>query len=320
MAGGGTGNLIPQGSGQPYVPPVTPTTSTSSVSTTRTPTFDFINYGENPFGPGKINWDGQQYNWAGNLAGATPIVLLGDNVTGKYLPSKMMTPAMQAGSPLDIDEATKKVVMEANAKPGGIEALKALLQKKQAYGSLELGAISIAQGAAFDPHFYSAVMNALISATGVNAQIAASGGKNAKLLSFNKFLETTSAIINYGNTTGSGGNQKRVVYQKFKPEEFEIVIDQLFQQTVGRGASKEELVEFTSKLQGYADKNPAITTSKTSGNTTSVTESAGVTGDTVESMMRDQALASPEAESYNKATKYLTYFMDALDSPIQLGK
>ena len=322
MAGGGTGNLIPQGGSKPYVPSTNSGTpgavsGTSPVTTTAQPMKPIVF----DFGPGMINWDPsrQQYNWAGNLAEATPIVFIGDNVTGKYLPSTMMTGGMQPGSPLDLNEAIGKVIMEANAKPGGIEALKTLLQKKEMYGSLETGAASIALGAAFDPNFTLAISKALILATGVNAQISASD-KTAKILSFNQFLENTAPSGSYGNTSlGTGGTQRRVVHQKFKPEEFEIVIDQLFQQTVGRGASKEELDEFTSKLQSYANKNPAITTSKTSGKTTSVTESAGVTGDTVQSMMRDQALATPEAEGYNKATKYLSYFMNALDNPIELG-
>jgi len=36
--------------------------------------------------------------------------------------------------------------------------------------------------------------------------------------------------------------------------------------------------------------------------------------------MRDQALADPEAEGYNKATKYLSYFKEALQAPQELGR
>jgi hypothetical protein len=48
--------------------------------------------------------------------------------------------------------------------------------------------------------------------------------------------------------------------------------------------------------------------------------SGGVSNEAAMAMARDQALASPEAENYNKATKYLEYFREALDSPIQLGQ
>jgi len=93
----------------------------------------------------------------------------------------------------------------------------------------------------------------------------------------------------------------------------------LFQQTVGRGATEEELADFVGKLQSYEKKNPQKTVSVTSGNTTKTTQSGGVSADIMQSMMRDEALANPEAENYNKATKYLSYFMEALDNPIELG-
>lgn len=276
----------------------------------------------NPFGAGQINWDpnNQQYNWAGNIAGVTPIVFIGDNITGKYLPSKIITEGMGTASPLDMNEAIGKVIMDANAKPGGVEALKALLQQKQMYGSQQNGANSIAQGAAFDPLFTQAIYKALISATGANAQIAANQGSNPKILSFDQYLANAPATGSYSGTSlGTGGTQKQIVHQKFKPEEYEIVIDQLFQQTIGRGASEEELDEFISKLQSYADKNPQVTTRKTSGNTTTVTQTGGVDTNIATKMMRDSALANPQAENYNKATTYLDYFREALASPIKLG-
>jgi hypothetical protein len=179
---------------------------------------------------------------------------------------------MSIGSPLDMNEAIRKVIMDANAKPGGVEALKSLLQEKQMYGNQQAGANSIAEGASFDPFFTQAIQKALIDATGVNAQIAANQGSNPKILSFDQYLANASISGAYNSTSlGTGGTQKQIVHQKFKPEEFEIVIDQLFQQTIGRGASEEELDEFVSKLQGYADKNPQVTTSKSSGGTTTST-------------------------------------------------
>jgi hypothetical protein len=315
-----------QGQGKP-LKPNTPATTTQTITQTPTSNFNFTTAGTGQinfdFGPGMINYDmnNNWYNWSGNTIQPTPIVFIGDNLTGKYLPSTNTTLGLTPGSPMDMDEAIGKIIQEANAKPGGIEALKKLLDEKQMYANKESGSASIQQGAAFDPFFTKAVANALMSATASNAQLAASqGGKNPKILSFNQFLANVPVTGLYGTSAfGAGGTKTNVVHRKFQPEEFEIVIDQLFQQTIGRGASKEELDDFVSKLQTYEKKNPEITVSKTSGNTTTQTQSGGVSGDIMQSMMRDDALANPEAEGYNKATKYLNYFMDALDSPIELG-
>jgi hypothetical protein len=280
----------------------------------------------NPFGPGRINYDmnNQWYNWAGNEVSVTSIVFIGDNLTGKYLPSTMAGTnpllGLSTGSPLDMNEAIGKIIMDYNAKPGGIESLKALLNEKQMYANVKVGASSMAQGAAFDPHFNQALQTALMYATASNAQLAATQGSNPKILSFDQFMANAPATGLYDSSAfGSGGTKRNVVHQKFKPEEFEIAIDQLFQQTVGRGASEDELNDFISKLQSYEEKNPQVTVSTTSGNTTTQTQSGGVSTGTMQGIMRDAALANPEAEGYNKATKYLGYFMEALDNPIELG-
>ena len=320
MAGGGTGNLIAQGGSTPYVPStasqINPTATSSNFNFTTAGT-GFSSIG---FGPGTINYDINNgwYNWAGNEIQPTPIVFIGDNLTGKYIPSTNATAGLAPGSPLDMDEAIGKIIQDANAKPGGIEALKKLLDEKQMYASREFGSASIQQGAAFDPYFTKAVANALMSATAANAQLAASqGGKSPKILSFDQFLANAPSSGMYG--ASPFGTTRNVVNQKFKPEEFEIVIDQLFQQTIGRGASKDELNDFVTKLQAYEKKNPQVQVRTTSEGGSTTTESGGVSGNEMEAMMRDQALASPEAEGYNKATKYLTYFMNALDNPIELG-
>jgi hypothetical protein len=189
------------------------------------------------------------------------------------------------------------------------------------YANPKSGAMSLAQGSAFDPFFNQALQTALMYATASNAQLAATQGANPKILSFDQFMANAPTTGSYDSSSfgGGGGTKRQVVHQKFKPEEFEIAIDQLFQQTVGRGASEDELNDFVSKLQAYEKKNPQVTVSKTSGNTTTQTQSGGVDSNTMQSMMRDSALANPEAEGYNKATKYLDYFMNALKSPIELG-
>lgn len=314
-----------QGPGKPLKPkPPTVSTNTgvnTNVDIRPTPGFNFSSMGStNPFGVGKLNYNDQVdgYIWEGNEGEKFGIAFIGDSITGKYLPSTSMTAGMTVGSPLEINEAINRIFADYNSKPGGIEALKSLLNEKQMYGSPKFGATSIGQGAAFDPHFRTAVETALIYATASNAQLAASQGRNAKILSFDQFLANATPTGSYSNSA-FGGTERMVVHQKFKPEEFEIAIDQLFQQTIGRGASEKELNDFVSKLQSYEKKNPQITTRTTSGNTTTQTQSGGVSTAIMQSMMRDEALTNPEAEGYNKGTKYLDYFMSALNSPIELG-
>lgn len=325
MAGGGTGNIITQNGSKPFKP-----NSQVNINTNVKPTsgFNFIQNQPagviNPFGPGMIQYNMglDAFQWNNNIAGEFGIAFIGDNLTGKYLPSTSATAGMTPGSPLEINEAISKIIADNNKKPGGIEALKALLNEKQMYANPKNAANSISQGAAFDPYFTQALQTALIYATGSNAQLAANQGPNPKILSFDQFLANAPVTGSYNSTAfggGGGGTQRTVTHQKFKPEEFEIAIDQLFQQTVGRGASETELNDFVSKLQAYEKKNPQVTTSTKSGNTTTQTQSGGVNSATMQSMMRDEALAKPEAEGYNKATKYLDYFMDALNSPIELG-
>jgi hypothetical protein len=315
-----------QGPGKPLKPNtqvnintnVRPTSGFNFTTAGGTPT----NLSGNPFGPGMIQYNQglDAFQWNNNIAGEFGIAFIGDNLTGKYLPSSMTTGGMTPGSPLEMDEAIGKILADYNSKPGGIEALKSLLNEKQMYSNPKIAAGSIGQGAAFDPNFQTAIRTALIYATAANAQLAASQGSNAKILSFDQFLANASATGSYSSSAfGGGGTQRTVVHRKFKPEEFEIAIDQLFQQTVGRGASEEELNDFVSKLQAYEKKNPEVTVDKKSGNTTTRTTSGGVDSATMQSMMRDEALAKPEAEGYTKATKYLDYFMSALDSPIELG-
>jgi hypothetical protein len=287
-----------------------------------------FNFGKgNPFGAGMIlpNAGLQGYEWKVNAEQqfAVPIVLIGDK-TGKYMASTLPGTAVNPGSPLTMDEALSKIMTEAIAKPGGVLALKQQLQEKQYYASTKAGQNSLAQNDGLDGYFYAALQGALNDATMYNATAAAQQGDvtNPKVLTFEDFLMQAPKTGVYDSTTsggGSGGRQTRVTYQKFEPEDFEIAIDQMFQQTVGRGASEEELNDFVSKLQAYDKKNPQKSVSVTSGDTTKVTQSGGVSADVMQSMMRDAALDNPEAEGYNKATKYLSYFMEALDNPIELG-
>jgi hypothetical protein len=331
-----------QGPGKPLKPPTPPTPPTP-----KTPTSNFnfttagtgamgaikFNFGTgNPFGPGLImpnpNIGGSGvggYEWVRNTEQqfAMPVVLIGDK-TGKYISSALPDSAILPGSPISMQEAVTKIMTDTIAKPGGILALKQKLHELQYYDNSKIGQMSLDQQDALDGEFYKALTYALNDATAKNGALAAQQGdiSNPKILTFEDFLSQapkTGFYTSSGGGAGSGGRQTSITRQKFKPEDFEIAIDQLFQQTVGRGASEDELTDFVAKLQNYEKKNPQKTVSVKSGNTTKTTQSGGVSSDIMQKMMRDEALDNPEAENYNKATKYLSYFMEALDNPIELG-
>lgn len=336
MAGGGTGGVIGQGGSKSAAEIETPRLSRTPgavsgqfpVTTVNSIKFKFGT--GNPFGAGFIMPSqrlegGFGYEWKVNeqQQSAVAISLIGDN-TGRYISTKNTTQGLAPGSPITRDEAINKIIADALGKPGAILELKKLLDEKQMYGSSRAGKQSIAAGDSPDGNLYGAVAYALDEATAFNAKIAAQQGdvSNPKIVSFEQFLIEASKSGIYESSSfggGSGGRQTTITHQKFKPEDFDVAIDQLFQQTVGRGATEEELNEFVSKLQAYEKKNPQKTVSIKSGDTTTVTQSGGVSSDILTSRMREAALASPEAESYNKATKYLSYFMEALDNPIELG-
>lgn len=325
MAGTGAGSSWAM-SGQKPVATASNVTAAGTTGTNQPPVIINQNSTGNFFGPGAFSWNesignGGGYQWNQQPAeNPVAIAFIGDNLTGKYLPSTLGSIGTAAGSPISMDEALQKIIKEKMSQPNGIAGLKALLNEKQMYANPQSAANSIAQGDGPDPLFNGALMNALIFATVANTALAATQTGTPKILSFDAFLANATPSGIYSTSAfGSGGTKRTVVHQKFKPEEFEIAIDQLFQQTVGRGASEEELNDFVSKLQSYEEKNPQVTVSTTSGNTTTQTQSGGVDSNTMQSMMRDSALANPEAEGYTKATKYLNYFMEALDNPIELG-
>jgi hypothetical protein len=330
MAGGGTGAFGGPG-GAEKARTSFPTWGTGSMGTTpgggkpvvKPPvTFNF-NGGNNPFGAGFIlpSETVQGYEWKVNSEQqyAFAISLIGDK-TGRYIPSKYAGEGAVAGSPVSRDEAISKVITDLVGTPGSILKLKEQLNDKQMYANQKAGNQSVATGDDLDSYFYSALATALDAATAFNAKIAAQQGNvsNPKIYSFEQFMLEAPKTGSYDTTSfGYGGTS--ITRQKFKPEDFDIAIDQLFQQTVGRGATEDELNDFVKKLQAYESKNPQKTVTTGSQQNSVTTQSGGVSTDIVQSMMRKEALANPEAEKYNKATKYLTYFMEALDNPIELG-
>lgn len=168
----------------------------------------------------------------------------------------------------------------------------------------------------------------LSEASQMNASIANEAkGKNAtpKFISFDDFVKVFKPTKGglFGSSGGGGGGgyslPKRTVTttrQNFTTADFEIAIDDLYQKTTGRGADENEvkqLVDFLNK------QSPQKSVSIRNGDNTTTTVSGGVSSDMIQEQMRTQALNDPNAENYNKATKYMNYFMEALNSPIKLG-
>ena len=305
---------------------VTPTTYTSAPLFPGQPGF------VGPVAPGASVWKDKftpnaqtgTWNWGGNPGAldangnltAIDVSLLGDK-TGNPIPTRYgIDQGFGPGSPQALDEARNQILKEFGSKKGGILELKQkladlnYLQGKQALTSL-------ATGDQYDNYFGAALTDAINSATSMNVRKADAGATS--FLSFQDWLAVAAKLPDT-NSFGSGAQGgTTIVHQKFRPEDYDIAIDQLFQQTIGRGATDEELNQFVSTLQKYDKTNPQKTVTTVNGQTTVSTQSGGVDQNFAMSKMRDQALESPEAKDYNQGTKYLQYFMDALNSPIQLG-
>jgi hypothetical protein len=316
MAGGGTGAF-----GGPGVKPTTPK---PVVITNTTRANNFSTWGTTP----QVKFTADQfqmapsggYMWAGNKGEGIEVAFIGDK-NGKYVAQP--NPNLEIYdplSPINLDSAVSREIANRMATPGAITALKKIMLEKQMYQREEFARASLSQGDGPDGYFMQALRDSLSGATMTNAINSSQGSKI--VMSLDDYLSqvTPAGLWAGSGGGGSGGTRKTISRQKFSPQDYDIAIDELFQQTLGRGASEEELNNFVSALQKFENKNPEVTVSKTSGNTTRTTTSGGVSGQGAMAMMKEQALAQPEAENYNKATKYLNYFRDALASPIELGK
>ena len=274
------------------------------------------NFGPNAFTPLR---DGGGWLWNDNQEVTLPIIFIGDK-SGKYIANPVTTEGAKPGSPLTVNGALNLIINERMSKPGAILELKQMLLAKQIYSSPEAGQQSIDAGNTPDILFVESLQFALQFATNANIQLAASGEKY--VMSLDEYLAKAPMLAGPGwqPSGGDGGPTRNVTYKKYRTEDFDIAIDQMFQQTIGRGASDQELKDFVSKLQAYDSENPEVTSSTGPASNRTTTTSGGMSPDIVASRMRDQALADPEAEGYNKATKYLSYFKEALQAPQELGR
>lgn len=279
-----------------------------------------VNVWAGSFGRGD---DGSRF-WNGNVDSEgnltpLPIAFFGGD-TGAVIGTKRYGGVEGAvpGSPQTFSEAMNEILQSYVSREGGMLELKEALYTKN-YLSGEYARKSLALGDQEDPYLLNALSRAMLDGTNYNIGKAERGEKS--FVSFKDWLNIAPKVSGDGDSYGGGGGAggTRIIQQTFDPADYDIAIDQLFQKTIGRGASKEELDFFVQNLQNYADVNPQTTVTKVSGNTTTATTTGGVSAERAASIMREQALLAPGAEEYNKATKYLSYFTEAINSPVKLG-
>ena len=234
-----------------------------------------------------------------------------------------------AGDPIDLVSYVDKVIAEySNA--GKMNELRSLLAKVTA-DPAELAALDKArnmQGSDYSgSDFYTrGLVQRAVQFTTI-ANIFNSGIKTnkPKFLTLNEFLKSNKAgdlistyMKNNNGYGGSGVPRRTVSLSKrtYTPEDLELNIDAFFQEYTGQGATKED-VDYLVKRLNKQGTEKTVTTN--SGNTSKSVTTGGVSQGEQQLMMREMALKDPAAESYNKATTYLNYFREALESPIELG-
>ena len=224
-----------------------------------------------------------------------PIAFIG-GVNGQYIGNSgpNAIPNLSPGSPIGFDNARARIIKEYMNKPGGLTELKKILNQHGFYHSAQEATTSLSWGEGVDNQLQWAMGNALQYITSVNAS-AYSQNPNQSILSFADGIKSVN--LKYGG--GGGGTAsttRRVTHQKFTADQFDVAVDQLFQQTVGRGATKDELSNVVKLLQQYEKKHPDITVTHTSasGNMT-VNQRGGVDQGTVDSIMQKAALNNPNA-------------------------
>jgi hypothetical protein len=270
----------------------------------------------------KIYWDNNgmpTWSYGPDNSNSMQVVLFG-NINGvvrnQYEDSAKRTGVM----PIGFTNFYNETVSNAAKQKDGIINLKKALIKAGFITGKNIDLVDINNNTVGNRIFQQALITAMVQGTSENQGKIISGVK--KINTFQDWLRSAKADPAFtGDTTNNGSPNRRISIntRQFKPEEFDIPIDQLFQQTVGRGATQDELLEFTNMLNKYSKANPEKSVSITSGTTTRTTTTGGVSDQEIASKMRDKAMANPDAENYNKATKYIDYFRQAIASPVQLG-
>jgi hypothetical protein len=252
------------------------------------------------------------YYWDGNGEAESYVYLVGDP-NGNYVPQTNPNEAYKTGSPVGTEDYLQRTIQRYQNREGGITELKQMLSNKGAYADDATAARSLSTGDMQDGQLFVALRTALNSVTSLNLKrLSQTKNKDVSLLDLNGWFNSAGKLPN-STAIGNGMNGTVVSHRSFKPEEYEIAIDQMFQATVGRGASEAELNDFLGKLRSYEQANPQTTTVTGSGTGAEMsTTSGGVNTGVTEALMRESALANPEAQKNLNENKYFNYLMEAL--------
>jgi len=231
-----------------------------------------------------------------------------------------------AGDPIDLVSYVNKVIAEySNA--GKMNELRSLLSKVTV-DPFELASLDKAKSmpgsdySGADYYTRTLVKRAVQFTTISNIFVSGMPKDRPKFANLQGYLESYKGELNYyidgGSGSGSGTPRKTtsITRNAYTPEDLELNIDQFFQAYTGQGATKED-VEYLTKRLNEADPQKTVTTNN--GNTSTSVTTGGVSLMEEQNMMREMALKDPNAEGYNKATAYLSYFEKALKAPIELG-
>jgi hypothetical protein len=251
---------------------------------------------------------------------AVPIALIGDangNAIRTTYNNKFNTEGIDPSSPVTVNGALNTIIQQLQSTPDGVKKFKEMAIAKHiippSAANVTMGPdlVNVADGTTLN------AINFLINAvTNYNVTLADMGKSNQKFIGVNDYLANMPALSISDTKTSQ-------VYKQIQPKDYELNIDQMFQGVLGRGATADELKHFTQQLQSYANKNPQVTTETitqtATGDNTSTTVSGGLTDAATGAMMQDEALKNPEAEEFNKGSKFFNWFQEAISSPVQLG-
>lgn len=268
------------------------------------------------------------YTWNKNSATEMPVVLLGDT-NGSIMRTQFGTPFSQASldangkptgnidpsSPMTQNEAFNRIIRQIEDQPDGVRKFKQLLIAKNLIPPSSVNR-TMADPTSLDKITTDAISYLITATTNHNVVLHDMNKPNQKFMSVNDYLNNMPALS--VSTT-----ETNAVHQKIQPKDYELNIDQMFQNILGRGATADELKHFTNQLQSYANANPQVTTKTTTetanGSNASTSVSGGLSDQSAAAMMRDEALKNPEAENYTKGSKFFNWFQEAIGSPVQLG-
>jgi len=267
--------------------------------------------------------------WMGNGDAGIGVAFLGDEATGNYLlHNKNYNRALQGMnldplSPQTENEAFAYIVnqLQSPKNAGALRKFKQLAIAKRIIPADKVQLV-LKDPDALDSVTTSAIQQVIALTTAHNIALSKMGKPNQKFLSFNKFLD-------YMNPLSESQITRQTKRTVITPQDYELSIDQMFQNVLGRGATQQELQTFTKQLQAYANAHPETTTTTTIPNangkvasdvTVSETTSGGITSQGSAAMMRDQALNTAGAKEFTQGSKYFDWFQQAISGQNQVGR